>query len=289
MSHASVQGAVHQLEDVVDVRPQRPRGKAKLFTADQARALERFLAKPPKRGQSTATLRARYGAGVILLGAYASKRRSCIHRLGPGSLRLTRDAVCAESYKQKNKSTKASNVSLVFGAPRRGLTCGSSNEPFDWGAVFMSARLAYAEAIGWDIDAADFLIPTVRPDGSVTFASNGECTTFFKRSLIAAGIDDPHLNWGSLRPLLNTTAAQTWICRDDRALLGNWSPNSDSVDCYDRGLGAHELMVREECLDFHRAGGQLGGQFELPQAGSGPPCARKRPASSSRPKAPKRR
>jgi len=275
VTHAAVRGALHRVEDVVDVRAQPIRGQAKMLSADQARALERFLAKAAPARATAAALRVRFGAGILLFGLYASRRLSCLDRLGPGSLHLTCDAVCAESYKQKNKPTKSSRGTLVFGAPRRGLT--GARKMFDWGAAFMAARARYAEAIGWDtIDTADFLIPEVAPSGTVSFASKAERLRLFRDTLAAAGINDPNLRWGSLRPLLNTTAAQRYVTREDRALLGNWSSKSGSVDVYDRALGARELMVRSECLDFHRQGGKLGGAFELPKKA----LAAKRPSAA---------
>jgi len=176
-------------------------------------------------------------------------------------LQLTRDAVRMESYKQKQKPNKDTAVSLVFGAPRLGITA------FDWGAAFMEARRTYAALLEWtSVDEDDFMVPARTVRGGVGPAGKDAHRKLLVDVLRASGVRDPALTWGSLRPFLNTTGAQTAEPREDRALLGNWSPTSGSVDCYDRALGTRELMVRSRCLQFPREGGRLGAAFELPRA-----------------------
>jgi len=279
-THAALRAGDRTIGDVVDVRPQPIRGQAKMISADQCRQIERFLTKSSK-AVSLASVRVRFGAGLVLFGAYASRRLSCMDRLGPGSLKLTRDAVCAESFKQKNKPSKDSAGTLVFGACRYGLTKIDKTNFFDWGSAFMDARQHYADLLGWaTFDSDDFLIPQIK-GGQCGPASKTEHRALLKDSLKAAGVKDPQLRWGSLRPLLNTTGAQTSESREDRSLLGNWSPHSGSTDTYDRALGTKELMARMRCMNFHREGGSLGQAFELPQQGPKAKSKRRKRVRSS--------
>jgi len=226
-----------------------------------------------------ASARLRFGVGLILLGAYATKRFSCMQRLAPGSVHLTRDAVVAGSHKQKTARYRTSPAAqqLFFCAPRLGISrSASGDQPVDWGGEWFAARAEYADALGWtSFDEADFLVPEKVSSG-IVHASKHFARALFRDSLRAAGIEDDELTWGSMRPFLNTTGAQTRQRKEDRATLGTWSATSNSTDVYDRALGTKELLVRDSCLRFHRDGGELGAAFEFPR----PPAKRARDASA---------
>ena len=114
-------------------------------------------------------------AGVILCGTYTSKRWSCLHRLKPGSLKLTADALHGTSWKQKSKKKRRTVADLSFCAWRSGISFD------DWAGIWFRARSAYAAQIGYNAEQADFLVP-IMVNGSIGAASGDDSSGFSSES-----------------------------------------------------------------------------------------------------------
>ena len=263
------------------LREQNPR-KASIPSEDQLIAVEKLLADERN------SLQLRFEAGVILCGAYTSKRWSCLQRLKPGSLKLTADALHGTSWKQKSKKKRRTVAALSFCAWRSGISLD------DWAGTWFRVRSAYAAQIGFNEEQADFLVP-IKVNGRIGAASGEDSKLLFQRVFTAAGYPNDRFTMHGLRAFLNTAASQLMIDKSTRETLGAWGRNSDMVTEYDRTTGTAELHLRSSILSFFRDGGRLGKNFELPKfhaashpgANSQPRAAR--PAPVSRPKRARKR